>query len=76
MAKDRTGSGKTLAFALPVIMRMRKEGKFSGYPLPKFLVVLPTRELAIQVKEEMHSLRSKTKDDFMVTAIYGGSGVQ
>lgn len=43
VAKDRTGSGKTLAFSLPVITRMRKQSMFSGYPFPKFLIMLPTR---------------------------------
>lgn len=43
VAKDRTGSGKTLAFSLPIILKMRKEGKFRGAHKPRFLVVLPTR---------------------------------
>lgn len=53
MARDKTGSGKTLAFALPIIERMRKDGTFGKNHLPKFVVVLPTRELAIQVKDEI-----------------------
>lgn len=52
VAKDRTGSGKTLAFALPRIVRMREEKKFSDHRI-KFLIVLPTRELAIQVRDEI-----------------------
>lgn len=51
VAKDRTGSGKTMAFSLPVICRLR-ERKLFGHPhTTKFLIVLPTRELAIQVKD-------------------------
>jgi superfamily II DNA/RNA helicase len=33
------------------------------------------RELALQVKDEIMSLRYKDQEDFIVTAIYGGSGV-
>ena len=43
IAKDRTGSGKTLAFTLPIIMRMRSQRMFEGFPTVKFMVVLPTR---------------------------------
>lgn len=51
MVRDKTGSGKTLAFALPIIERMRKEKVFDKNHLAKFLIVLPTRELALQVKD-------------------------
>jgi ATP-dependent RNA helicase DDX21 len=57
IARDRTGSGKTLAFSLPVIERFRKNDAFRDGGKLKFLIVLPTRELAIQVKTEIHSLR-------------------
>ena len=53
MAKDRTGSGKTMAFSLPMICRMREKGLFKSPHTTKMLIVLPTRELAIQVKDEI-----------------------
>ena len=64
VAKDRTGSGKTMAFSLPMICRMREKGLFKSPHTPKILIVLPTRELAIQVKEEIESVRFQNKEDF------------
>src|SRR3989344_8097122 len=43
----QTGTGKTLAFGIPMIQRIGKEG-FQG------LVIVPTRELALQVNETLH----------------------
>jgi len=51
----QTGTGKTLAFLIPVIEMLRKES--SGHAVA--LVLLPTRELAMQVHEVYESLRSK-----------------
>jgi len=52
IARDRTGSGKTIAFTLPVIERLREQKKFNHHA-PKFLIILPTRELVIQVHNEI-----------------------
>lgn len=40
------------------------------------MVVLPTRELAIQVKDEIDSLRPKQGTDFRVVAVYGKDDIQ
>jgi ATP-dependent RNA helicase RhlE len=55
LATAQTGTGKTLAFLIPVIEMLQRE------PLNKarVLVLLPTRELAIQVNEEYEKLRGK-----------------
>lgn len=51
VGRDRTGSGKTLAYALPIIERFRADGVFSRCDgQPKLLVLVPTRELAVQGK--------------------------
>lgn len=50
IGQDRTGSGKTLAYCLPLSERLRAEGLYdekSKPRLPRVLVLLPTRELAI-----------------------------
>ena len=47
LAKSRTGSGKTLAFALAVVERVRSDG-----PTPAAVILVPTRELAVQVADE------------------------
>lgn len=61
VGKDRTGSGKTLAFGIPLIERLRNEGLIKSKQLargqkPYALILLPTRELAIQVANEFKSL--------------------
>jgi superfamily II DNA/RNA helicase len=55
---------------------MRKDGTFGKNHLPKFLVVLPTRELAIQVKDEIESLKYRDGNDFRVIAVYGKSDIR
>ena len=49
LGRGRTGSGKTLAFGLPMLTRLAASGR-SAARRPKGLVLVPTRELAMQVK--------------------------
>ena len=51
LAKSPTGSGKTLAFAIPLVERAPRDDA-----RPAALVLVPTRELAVQVSEEIESL--------------------
>jgi ATP-dependent RNA helicase RhlE len=51
----QTGTGKTLAFLIPVIERLNRDTS----PPTSALVLLPTRELAIQVEEQYEELRSR-----------------
>ena len=54
LAKSPTGSGKTLAFALPIVERVEpRDGK------PSALVLVPTRELAQQVTDELRLVASR-----------------
>jgi superfamily II DNA/RNA helicase len=67
--KAPTGSGKTIAFGLPMLARIEK-----GAPRrPKGLVLVPTRELASQVQEQLQDLCWGTKTT--VLAVYGGAGM-
>src|SRR6266852_490148 len=52
----QTGTGKTLAFLIPIIEMLSKEPSHNL----SALVLLPTRELAMQVHEQYEALRSKT----------------
>jgi len=52
----QTGTGKTLAFLIPIIEMLRKEPPAANVTA---LVLLPTRELAMQVLEQYEQLRSK-----------------
>jgi ATP-dependent RNA helicase RhlE len=65
LAKSPTGSGKTLAFAVPIVERTTPEDA-----RPSALVLVPTRELAGQVTEELGSLAPVK--GLRVAAVYGG----
>src|SRR5215467_2223871 len=65
-----TGTGKTAAFALPVLQRILREG---GQAEPLALVLVPTRELAVQVSEAMH--RYGRHIGARVLPIYGGQPI-
>jgi superfamily II DNA/RNA helicase len=65
LAKSPTGSGKTLAFGLPIVERVEaRDGK------PSVLVLVPTRELAQQVTDELRSV-AKPKG-LRIAPVYGG----
>jgi ATP-dependent RNA helicase RhlE len=68
LAKAPTGSGKTLAFGIPLVERVSVDGK-----TPQALVLVPTRELALQVADaiELFSGANKIK----VGVAYGGAPV-
>ena len=63
-----TGTGKTAAFALPMLQRIAERGK--DRPTPSALVLVPTRELAMQVAEAIHRYGQKLK--VTVVPVYGG----
>lgn len=67
VGKAKTGTGKTAAFAIPLIEKIKQGKAFSA------LVVTPTRELAIQVKEEIDSLLTYT--NLKAVAVFGGESV-
>ncbi|MGH8981169.1 MAG: DEAD/DEAH box helicase, partial [Acidimicrobiales bacterium] len=74
--KAKTGSGKTLAFGLPLLQRIA-EGTSSapGRPArPRALVLLPTRELAVQVHDVLAPLAKAI--GLKVAAVYGGADVE
>ncbi len=69
LGKAKTGSGKTLAFGLPLLDRVQKAAPRE----PHGLVLVPTRELANQVREVLEPL-GKTLG-LSVAAFYGGVGM-
>ncbi len=68
IVRSKTGTGKTAAFGIPMLERIP-----AGRRRPSALVMCPTRELAIQVAEEIAAL-GKHKDLSVVT-IYGGASM-
>lgn len=68
MGQSRTGTGKTAAFAIPILETIKfQEDCFS----PQALILVPTRELAVQVKGEIRKLSEYT--DFEILSLYGGT---
>ncbi|MFU8872204.1 DEAD/DEAH box helicase [Micromonospora sp. SL4-19] len=69
LGRGQTGSGKTLAFGLPVIARLAERNR--ARPLhPRALVLVPTRELAMQVNDALMPL-GKAVGIFLKTAVGG-----
>src|SRR4051794_28061324 len=68
--KAKTGSGKTLAFGLPTLQRVER----SRSRHPRALVLVPTRELAIQVNDELSPLGDVV--GVGVLAVYGGANME
>ena len=64
LAKAPTGSGKTLAFAIPIVEALDPRAR-----RPAALVLVPTRELAAQVSDE---IRAIAPPDIRVATVYGG----
>jgi ATP-dependent RNA helicase DeaD len=70
LGQAQTGTGKTAAFALPALSRI----DLSGHD-PQVLVLVPTRELALQVAEAFQRYAAHLKG-FHVLPIYGGQSYQ
>jgi superfamily II DNA/RNA helicase len=68
--KAKTGSGKTLAFGLPLLMRVSK----GAARRPRALVLVPTRELALQVGDVLSPLAAAV--DRHVAVVYGGADIE
>ncbi len=69
VGQAQTGTGKTAAFGLPLIEKLDDANRNV-----QALILCPTRELAIQVAEEISSFRGDKK--FLVLPVYGGQSYQ
>ena len=72
LAGAQTGTGKTAAFTLPILQQLSKTKAKGRHP--KALIITPTRELAIQIGEniELYGKNLNLKS----TVVYGGVGIQ
>jgi len=78
IGQAKTGTGKTLGFGIPLLQRVVVEGEDHGDPAlppavpgkPQALVVVPTRELCVQVTGDL--VMASAKRDVRVLSIYGG----
>lgn len=71
LGQARTGTGKTAAFVIPILERLQTAKRSHG---PQALVLVPTRELAVQVREEVVKLSHGRK--LHSVALYGGKPIR
>ena len=71
----QTGSGKTAAFALPVLHKLALTPVSSTRRLVRALVLVPTRELAVQVGEDLTSLAKYLPHRIKVAVVFGGVSI-
>jgi ATP-dependent RNA helicase RhlE len=74
LAGAQTGTGKTAAFALPIVQRLSEKIPAEKRRRPRVLVLVPTRELAAQVGEQMQNYGRRLS--LRSTMIYGGVNIQ
>ena len=77
MAGAQTGTGKTAAFALPMLQKLLPEASSSASPARhpvRALILVPTRELAIQVEESVKAYAKHTKLRSLV--VFGGVDIK
>jgi ATP-dependent RNA helicase DeaD len=65
----QTGTGKTAAFGLPLMQLINKQNKY-----PQALIVCPTRELCMQITNDLQNFKKKYAP-VAVTAVYGGASI-
>ena len=74
LAGAQTGTGKTAAFALPIVQMLSEETPKEKRRRPRALVLVPTRELAAQVSEQMQNYGRRLS--LRSTTVYGGVNIQ
>jgi len=70
IALAQTGTGKTAAFGLPLIERLD-----AGLNRPQLLVLCPTRELCVQISDDLNEY-AKYVEGFHLLPVYGGASIQ
>ncbi|NIP38119.1 MAG: DEAD/DEAH box helicase [Candidatus Dadabacteria bacterium] len=69
VGQAQTGTGKTAAFGIPILENIEENTRYV-----QVIILTPTRELAIQVSEEINSLKGRKK--IQVIPIYGGQSME
>ena len=79
IALAQTGTGKTAAFGIPVLQRIaakpRPQFGEIGRGLPQALILAPTRELCLQIADDMREF-AKYMDGIHIEAVYGGASIE
>ena len=74
LACAQTGSGKTLAFGLPLLQGLAQQAR----PHPRAvrgLILVPTRELAVQVGDALRALANQLPESIKVSVVFGGVSI-
>lgn len=74
MAISKTGSGKTAGYALPILEKLQRRSTKSERHI-RVLVVVPTRELAIQVNDTFKLFGTRLPQPVKTMAVYGGVSI-
>ena len=74
MARAQTGSGKTLAFGLPLLHKLANEPAQNPRQV-RALVLVPTRELAIQVGATLRDLANQLPQAIRISVVFGGVSI-
>ena len=76
IALAQTGTGKTAAFGIPLLQRiMHVEEGEPGRGLPQALILSPTRELCLQIADDLRDF-SKYMEGIHIEAVYGGAAIE
>ncbi len=83
IALAQTGTGKTAAFGIPVLQRIsltpppskERGSREADMQKPQALILAPTRELCLQIADDLRDF-SKYMDDIHVEAVYGGASIE
>ena len=79
IALAQTGTGKTAAFGIPVLQRIAEmphpQMGVIGRGLPHALILAPTRELCLQIADDMRDF-AKYLDGIHIEAVYGGASIE
>ncbi len=71
----KTGSGKTASFAIPILDKLFSNHSGERGRAPKVLVLVPTRELAVQVAQVFDDLSRNLPKQIKSVAVYGGVSI-
>ncbi|NLS13432.1 DEAD/DEAH box helicase [Vibrio sp. SM6] len=74
LAAAQTGTGKTAAFGLPIIQHLLHESADAARDVPRALVLVPTRELAQQVYDNLSDYAAGTQ--IKLAVLYGGTSLK
>ena len=77
IALAQTGTGKTAAFGIPLLQRIAPISQSGevGKGLPQALILSPTRELCLQIADDLRDF-SKYMDGIHIEAVYGGAAIE